>query len=54
MTQAQAQAYNAAIDAAVKAYPNGIGAIMALRIKHVVTVEHIGTTTVQTVEDLEK
>lgn len=53
MTNAQAIAYNQAIADAVAAYKHGIGAIHALRIKHVVTVEHIGTTTKQEVIDVD-
>lgn len=52
MTHAKALAYNQAINDAVAAYKNGIGAIKALRIKHVVTVEHIGTTTKQEVVEI--
>lgn len=36
-----------AIDAALSAYPMGIGAILELKKKFYVTVEHIGTTTKQ-------
>lgn len=53
MTRAQAIAYNQAIDEAVAAYSKGIGAIKALKIKQVVTVEHIGTTTKQEVVDID-
>lgn len=50
MNPAQAIAYNQAIDDAVKAYKHGIGAIKALKIKQIVTVEHIGTTKQEVVE----
>lgn len=50
MTPAQALAYNKAIDDAAKAYKQGIGAIKALKIKQIVTVEHIGTTKQEIVE----
>lgn len=53
MTPSQAQAYNAAIDAAVAAYHKGIGAIKALKIKQVVTVEHVGTTTKREVVEVD-
>ena len=43
------ETWNAAIRAAIKAYPNGLGAIKALTIPHSVVVEHIGTTTKQEV-----
>lgn len=52
MTPEQARAWNAALDAAIKAYPNGIGAIRALRVRYAVTVEHIGRSTKQEVIDL--
>lgn len=42
MTLHEAQAYNKAINDAVAAYSKGIGAIKALKIKHVVVIEHIG------------
>lgn len=54
MTEQEARAWNAGIEAAVAAYSGGIGAIKELKIKHVVVVEHIGTTTKQEVVDLEK
>ena len=41
MTVDQAIIWNAAIQAASNAYPNGIGAIKALRKQFVVTVDHI-------------
>ena len=53
MTPAQAIAYNRAINDAVAAYSKGIGAIKALKIKQVVTVEHIGTTTKQEVTEID-
>ena len=53
MTPDQAIAYNRAINDAVAAYSKGIGAIKALKIKQVVTVEHIGTTTKQEVVDID-
>lgn len=39
--------WNNAIDAALSAYPDGRGAILELKKKFYVTVEHIGTTTKQ-------
>lgn len=39
--------WNNAIDAALSAYPDGRGAILQLKKKFYVTVEHIGTTTKQ-------
>lgn len=39
--------WNNAIDAALNAYPYGRGAILELKKKFYVTVEHIGTTTKQ-------
>lgn len=53
MTYEQAIAYNQAIEDALRAYKQGIGAIIALKIKQVVVVEHVGTTTRQDVVDLE-
>lgn len=53
VTTDQAIIWNAAIDAAVSEYKNGIGAILQLKKKFVVTVEHIGTTTKQDVEVVE-
>jgi len=53
MTHAQAIAYNQAITDAVAAYQKGIGAIKALRLRHIVTVEHIGTTTKQEVVEVD-
>lgn len=41
MTPEQALIWNAAIDAAVDQYKNGIGAIKSLRKRFVVTVDHI-------------
>lgn len=52
MTYEQAIAYNKAIDDAIKAYKNGIGAIMQLKIKFAVDVEHIGTATKQEVKEV--
>ena len=52
MTPDQASAYNKAIDDAVMAYKGGIGAIKALKVKQVVVVDHVGTTTKQEVVDL--
>lgn len=49
MTPHDANTWNAAINAAIREYKNGIGAIKALKMKHAVTVEHIGTTTKQDV-----
>lgn len=39
--------WNNAIDAALSAYPDGRGAILELKKKFYVTVEHMGTTTKQ-------
>lgn len=50
MTTEQAIIWNMAIEAAANAHNEGIGAILALKKKFVVTVEHIGTTTMQNVE----
>ena len=50
MTTEQAMIWNMAIDAAAKAHHGGIGAILALKKKFFVTVDHIGTTTMQNVE----
>lgn len=52
MTPEQARAWNAAIEAAVREYHNGIGAIMALKARYAVTVEHVGHSTKQEVIDL--
>lgn len=41
MNTETAMAFNAGIEAAVKEYKNGIGAIMALKKKFVVTVDHV-------------
>lgn len=41
MTPDQAQIHNAAIEAAAREYKNGIGAILQLKVKYAVTVEHI-------------
>lgn len=41
MTPDQAQIHNAAIEAAAREYKNGIGAILALKVKYAVTVEYI-------------
>jgi GrpB-like predicted nucleotidyltransferase (UPF0157 family) len=53
MTPQQAYIYNTAIKHALDKYPKGMGAIRALLIKEGVTVEHIGTTTLQEVYDVE-
>lgn len=50
MTPEQALIWNMDIDAAAKAHHNGLGAILELKRKFAVTVEHIGTTTKQEVE----
>jgi hypothetical protein len=50
MTPEQALVWNMAIDAASKAHHKGLGAIVALKRKFAVTVEHVGTTTKQEVE----
>lgn len=52
MTPEQAHIWNAAIDAAIKTYPQGIGAIRDLRVRYAVTVEHVGLSTKQEVIDL--
>ena len=52
MNEYEARAWNAAIDAAIKAYPQGIGAIHSLRARHAITVEHVGRSTKQEVIDL--
>lgn len=54
MTEQEARAYNAGIEAAARVYKGGMGAILALKVKYAVTVEHIGTTTKQEVVDLEE
>lgn len=41
--------WNLAIEAAVKEYPKGIGAIQELKKKFIITVDHIGTTSRQEV-----
>lgn len=41
--------WNTAIQAALREYSNGKGAIKELMVKEVVTVEHVGTTTKQEV-----
>lgn len=45
-------AYNRAIDDALFNYHKGIGAIRALKVKQVVTVQHIGRGTKQEVTDI--
>lgn len=52
MTPQEAYIHNRAIKLALDKYPKGMGAIRALLIKESVTVEHIGTTTVQEVHDV--
>ena len=52
MNEYESRVWNAALDAAIKAYPQGIGAIHALRARYAVTVEHIGSSTKQEVVDL--
>ena len=47
MNEHEARIWNAAIEAAIREYKNGIGAIMSLRARHAVTVEHIGRSTKQ-------
>lgn len=54
MTEQEARAWNAGIEAAARAYKNGIGAILALKVRYAVTVDHIGTTTKQEVIELEE
>jgi len=53
MTHEQAIAYNRAIDDAAKVYSKGIGAVRALKIKQVVTVEHVGRSTKQEVKEID-
>lgn len=53
MTHEQAIAYNQAIEDVLRVYKQGIGAIRALKIKQVVVVDHVGTTTRQDVVELE-
>lgn len=50
MTPEHATTWNRAILAAIRQYPNGIGAIKSLQKRVIVTVEHIGTTTKQEVK----
>lgn len=50
MTSEQAQIWNAAIEQAARTYPQGVWAILALRKKFVVTVQHIGRSTKQEVQ----
>lgn len=52
MTEHEARIWNAAIEAAVKAYPDGITAIRALRARFAITVEHIGRSTKQEVVEI--
>ena len=52
MNEYEARAWNAALDAAIKAYPNGIGAIHSLRARYAITVEHIGRSTKQEVVEI--
>lgn len=54
MTEQEARAWNAAIEAAAGKYKQGIGAILAMKVKYAVTVEHIGTTTKQEVVDIDE
>lgn len=53
MNPQEAHTWNAAIDAALSKYKEGKGAIKALRVKHAVTVDHIGTTTKQEVINID-
>lgn len=50
MNAEQAMIWNMAIEAAAKAHHGGIGAILQLKKRFAVTVEHVGTTTKQDVE----
>lgn len=52
MTPAEAHIHNAAINAAIAAYRDGIGAIVALKVKHAVVVDHVGRGTNQDVVDV--
>lgn len=52
MTPAEAAIHNRAIAMAVKAYPQGIGAIKAMTAKQAVIVEHIGRSTKQEIVDV--
>lgn len=52
MTVHDAKVYNQAINDAVASYSKGIGSIRALKIKHVVVVEHIGKGTKQEVAEV--
>lgn len=54
MNDSDARAWNAAIDAAVGKYKEGVGAIQSLRVRYAVTVDHVGRSTKQEVVDLEK
>lgn len=49
MTPHEARIYNMAITDALTQYKNGIGAILALKARHAVTVDHVGTTARQDV-----
>ena len=49
MTSEQAHIWNAAIEQAARTYPQGAEAILALRKRFVVTVQHIGRSTKQEV-----
>lgn len=53
MNEHDAAIWNAAIDAALREYKNGVFAIHKLRAKHVVTIEHIGRSTKQEVKEIE-
>lgn len=53
MTPEEAKIWNSAINAAIRAYPKGIGAIRSLRVNHVVVVEHVGRSTKQEVVEIE-
>lgn len=49
MTPHEARIYNMAITDALTQYKNGIGAILELKKKFTVTVEHVGHSTKQEV-----
>lgn len=50
MNSEQAQWFNHGIEAALKEHHKGIGAILQLKKKFVVTVDHVGLSTKQDVK----
>ena len=52
MNEYEARAWNAAIDAAVGKYKEGVGAIQSLRVRYAVTVDHVGRSTKQEVVEI--